>query len=721
MTSTKLRGLFLLFFFMVFILMLVLFLNSREKNKTQSSQYLFSPQNSRIYHRFPDNKIKFLSLPYKGKINGFLLSYSSVLHISVNGKEFFFTKPVALEFNGEKVKLDTPKKGRRLAFHEKSETLIQGKFRKGDVIKLPDVKKLYRVLYKKKREKNVYSFSYVVITGKYEVPEDGYYVILKGETRAQWEDFVKEMKKINYLRLNSNTYQVIPAFPNTQMEATISPEENKRLHFSTIVMNLPPEFGDDIDIGDGVEFKIIGEFENGIHKTLFRKISKKGFYEYTIRIPGGIKKLIFFTHKNKNVFGDLAFWVSPYLFKKQKKTDLIILVSLDTVRAKSLSLYGNKRKTTPFLDSWAPHEAEIYTRAYTPHPWTYAAHKAALFSSYVWERPEKSLAEQLQELGYYTVAFTGGNFVSAHYGFCRGFVRYYEYALDVFDPLSGEKLFKKARNFIKNNKGKKIFMFLHTYQAHTPYNPPENSLVFGEKGNLDLEVEIGGFYGGFKKLNEKMRKKAKLLYEEEIYALDQNLIKPLVLFLKKKRIYNSSLLIIFADHGEQFYEHGSWTHGYSLYNEETHVPLIIKSPTLEKGVDNHPISLVVIPTIIAKAKNFKPHDSWKKRSKTIYMSTSSTFHQMKFPVILGIIKQDKKLVYNLEFQAYKFSGASPRPKYEYYELARDSTETKNLYFKRRKKARALLNLLKKFFRDVRISKRDIPSKDLDMLKSLGYI
>jgi len=520
--------------------------------------------------------------------------------------------------------------------------------------------------------------------------------------------------------VESNTYQVVPAFPDSQIERPISPVKEKRLRFSIIVFNLPPEYGSNINIGDGVEFKIIGEFENGFRKVLFRRTLDKGLEEYNIKVPTGIKKLVFNTSKRKNIFGDLSFWGSPYLYEK-KKTDLIILMSMDTVRAKSLSLYGNKRKTTPFLDNWAPAEAEVYTNAYTPHPWTYAAHKAVFFSTYVWEHPEKSFVEKLQELGYYTVAFTGANFVSARYGFCRGFVRYNDYAMDVFDPDSSAKLFKKAKKFIEKNRGKRIFLFLHTYQAHTPYIAPARSSVFGEKGYMNLEVELGGFYGGFKKLSDEKRRKAELLYEEEIYTIDQNLIKPLILFLKEKGIYDSSRIIIFADHGEQFYEHGSWTHGYSIYDEETHVPLIIKSSKSKKGFNNQPISLIDIPSIIAKAKNFKPNDSWKKKSSTIYMSTASAFHQMKFPVIIGIIENGKKLIYNAKFEADKFQGASHKPQYEFYQLSKDPGELNNIYYKKRNESKILLKHLKYFLKDVTVIKKNLPSEELKRLKSLGYI
>ena len=117
-------------------------------------------------------------------------------------------------------------------------------------------------------------------------------------------------------------------------------------------------------------------------------------------------------------------------------------------------------------------------------------------------------------------------------------------------------------------KKKDFFLYLHYLDPHNPYKPPP-----GYKNLLTGKLKVGQYT---KQLQSIINR-----YDAEIKYLDDQLAK-LFERLKKDGFWDNSIIIIVADHGEQFEEHGNHGHGYQLYNEELHVPLMIKFPGRSK-------------------------------------------------------------------------------------------------------------------------------------------
>jgi arylsulfatase A-like enzyme len=143
--------------------------------------------------------------------------------------------------------------------------------------------------------------------------------------------------------------------------------------------------------------------------------------------------------------------------------------------------------------------------------------------------------------------------------------------------------FDSAARWIDANWDKDFFLFVHTYQPHGPYvPPPPYDTMFLDPDPLWTMVDIGSHIGGpkgvFKELSEKERRNIVGLYDGEIRSTDEDLIEPLVAKLKDLKIYDETMIVLTSDHGEEFFEHGSWEHGHALYDESLKVPLIIKFP-----------------------------------------------------------------------------------------------------------------------------------------------
>lgn len=298
----------------------------------------------------------------------------------------------------------------------------------------------------------------------------------------------------------------------------------------------------------------------------------------------------------------------------------VILITIDTLRAESMSVYGYMRKTTPFLEQFAG-EADVYTRCMATSPWTLPTHASLFTGLFPYEHgarrylgedqtvlyppmPEDLpvLPEILQEAGYSTVAYSANEAVILpRHGFNRGF--------DLF--RNQWRPADVMNNYVKRgmkpylDKGDPFFLFINYMDTHIPYNA-ERIEGFLDTDTLEDSVEIQ------QALFKKVVGKTGEIPEEELGILrDQydtairhvdDAIEGLVTFLKAQGVYENTLIIITSDHGEFFGEHEMVGHVYELFQEVTHVPLIIKMPGQSAGqVLDSVVSSVDIPGLILDA------------------------------------------------------------------------------------------------------------------------
>ena len=262
----------------------------------------------------------------------------------------------------------------------------------------------------------------------------------------------------------------------------------------------------------------------------------------------------------------------------------VILITLDTLRADHLGVYGYERATTPNLDQFARH-AVVFERAISQASSTRASHQS-LFQSRPASAAEGNglaLAEVLAKHGFRTAAFTGGGNISGKLGFARGFESYEEGD----GGLAGS--IPKAASWVREHRNERFFLFLHTYDIHLPYDPPEphasmftasyDGPVRGDNTRETLRGirQLDGRQDVATRLDDDDRARVVALYDGGIHYTDAQLAHFFNL-VDELDLDRDTLVIFFSDHGEEFWDHGSVIHSHTLYRELLHVPLLLRAP-----------------------------------------------------------------------------------------------------------------------------------------------
>ncbi len=254
----------------------------------------------------------------------------------------------------------------------------------------------------------------------------------------------------------------------------------------------------------------------------------------------------------------------------------IILITLDTTRADRMGFLGSKRGLTPNLDSLAQ-QAAAFSRAYSQVPLTTPSHATILTGTYPQFNHVSDLGSPLgkdlpylpdilRQHGYRTAAFVGSEVLdpksAAAPGFDRGFETYDApfhirgQGEDRYHSVErrGMAVVDSASAWLDQHPQGPFFLWLHFYDPHDPYDPPPPFKAQYAASPYDGEIAYVDFAVG-----------------------------KLLTTLRSRGLYDQSLIVVVADHGEAFGEHGEWSHGLFLYDETIHVPLLIKLPSAGSG------------------------------------------------------------------------------------------------------------------------------------------
>jgi arylsulfatase A-like enzyme len=308
----------------------------------------------------------------------------------------------------------------------------------------------------------------------------------------------------------------------------------------------------------------------------------------------------------------------------------VIVIMVDTLRADHLSCYGYTANRTPAIDALAS-DGTRFAHAYSQASWTrpsvatiltslYPSSHKAVHKSDVLPDAVVTLPEVLQAAGYRTAGFANNINVAPLFNFQQGFDEYFflepafffgatESAaqLTLYNQLRlirerylsqvkhvenyyqpGEVVTDRGLAWIAENGDRPFFLFLHYMDPHDPYfTHPFNGEGLARVANPSPDPSLAAKY--------------RSAYDGEITYLDQQLAR---LFgeLKTRGLYDKSLVVLTADHGEEFCEHGGWWHGLTLYDEQIAVPLIVKAPQGgPRAVVNETMvsSIDIAPTLIA--------------------------------------------------------------------------------------------------------------------------
>ena len=493
--------------------------------------------------------------------------------------------------------------------------------------------------------------------------------------------------------------------------------------------------------------------QKGNEKKEIAHIQKMDFNSSFIRnLDIGKKEKIILSFTGEGI---VAFSV-PIIYTKNesKEKNYIFLIGADTLRADYVGKNINGNSLTPNIDLFKKNSAD-FTNAYSQSSWTLPAFMSLFTSLYEFNHgvtrgasldPEKPFLVRELSKKFLTFSYNGGAFVGKKYGFSRGFDLYTSLA-SLIHSGSGKIMFDTAIKLIERTEFPDLFLFLHTYQLHSPYAP---DLEFLYKINSEPELlKFGGYHAKkkYKRVDEKKVGAFRELYQAEILEFD-HYFGEFIRKLKVMGFYDSSMIIFMSDHGEEFYEHKAWTHGHSLYNELIKIPLIIKFPHNEyKGVEiSEDVGIIdIFPTILEACKvkfssksvdgeSLLPLLNGKKLNrKTLYSSLSTGWMIDAIPPKFSIISKDSKLIFNYPFNSERltfFNKDSSPPqidRIEFFDIREDKLEKDNIIDQKeipkffRQRIEELRMAINKALATKKRGKIILSKEELEKLRALGYI
>lgn len=427
----------------------------------------------------------------------------------------------------------------------------------------------------------------------------------------------------------------------------------------------------------------------------------------------------------------------PACLRRRIERPNVVLVTLDTTRADHLGCYGYARPTSPNVDALAA-DATLYTRALAPATWTLPSHAslftgkcptshgarydpsgALVLTSAIPDRPgldgyrvrgvvesETTLAGQLAHAGYRTGGVAGGPWLKKVFGLATGFAWWDDDGVGTVNGRLAADVNARVIPWLEGVE-EPFFLFVNYFDAHAPFTPPPG---FADPF-LPAPLAPG---------TPPSPEQTLALYDGEIRYADSR-FGDMVATLKRRNLYDRTWIIVTADHGELFGEHGLKGHGTVPYREIVHVPFVSKPPLGDGGLgertdwiqltDVMPLVLdrVGVPRPAGIQGGVPPH-----LGRPLIVESYTLAGVYPGGDWLAIVEGDWKLLWNSK-------GAS-----ELYDLAHDPREQHNVIATERERAAALERTMTTYLAALPRSQavesaRTVDDATRDALKNLGYI
>jgi choline-sulfatase len=360
----------------------------------------------------------------------------------------------------------------------------------------------------------------------------------------------------------------------------------------------------------------------------------------------------------------------------------VILITIDTLRADHVGCYGAQNVKTPTLDGLA-RDGVVFERAISQVPLTWPSHAVILTGTYPFQNGVqdftgeplgeqfRSVAQSFKSAGYATGAVVSSFVLDRSWGLARGFDYYDDaFAASEFETKDISLVERRADQsvahaiaWLRKTRGTPsadrsvrptpFFLWLHLYDPHSPYDPPE-----------PFRSEYSGH-----------------LYDGEIAYADHELGR-LIEWLKQNRVYHSSLIVMLSDHGESLGEHGEDEHGFFVYNATVHIPLIVKPPAgseISLGRRSAPVETVAVaPTLLelTGVKGASGADAiWKQFQAPGLFDSESTKEPAYSETLYPFSSFGWSPLHAMETERFHFIDA---PKPELYDVEADPGEKRNV-------------------------------------------
>jgi len=405
---------------------------------------------------------------------------------------------------------------------------------------------------------------------------------------------------------------------------------------------------------------------------------------------------------------------------RQLRGASVLLVTLDTTRGDRLGCYGYATAETPALDGLA-RDGVLFEKCITPTAFTLPSHASIMTGKYPASHgvplngglaladAQTTLAERLSKEGYRTGAFIGAFVLDGRWGLKQGFEHYDDdlklkpgEQLDLArSQRPADKVVDAALTWLKETDARPFFAWVHLYDPHTPYEPPEPWRW---------------------RLNDSLSH----LYDGEIAFADSQ-VGRLLDWLVSQGIDKKTIVIVVGDHGEGLGSHGEAEHGYFVYDYAIHVPFIVRLPLDGFHGIRVPAQVRTIdiePTILDLVGAHSQSDSDGESLVPLLAHPGREGPQYAFSESVSTsIQYGWSALYSLRTERYKFIEA---PKLELYDLREDPDEDTNVVGRLPGAAKELREELEKIRKSMDSKKPETQEANLDeetmrRLASLGYI
>ncbi len=387
---------------------------------------------------------------------------------------------------------------------------------------------------------------------------------------------------------------------------------------------------------------------------------------------------------------------------ENEEIQVVFLISIDTLRRDHLELYGYKRNTFPRITEIAKRRGLVFSNFYSNSSWTLPSHVSMLSGlspvdhginglNDIIDENENCISGFLKERGFITLAFVTHSFVSQKHNFHKGFDFFY-YNQEEDSALIIQKAESVMDYIIKNGLSRKLFVFIHIYDCHSPYTPVDKFDIF--KSLPPHFIKDNEYINGQQNL-----------YDGEILYVDSNLSS----LMAKMDNISEAVYFISSDHGEEFLEHKGVLHGTTLYREVVEVPFIVIGNTeYTSGLAQYKDMFLVnqdTPFLILKALDVE---------QDTFLLSEDTVEMLLFNGNIAkysYIEDYKKLYYDIS-----------RDKFSVFDLRKDIMELKPIniekYPKMKEKA---VNRMEAYIETELPVQLEMTEEQLEMLKALGYI
>lgn len=441
----------------------------------------------------------------------------------------------------------------------------------------------------------------------------------------------------------------------------------------------------------------------------------------------------------------------------------VILISIDTLRADFLSCYNEDALPTPNLDSLAA-DSLVFERAISAGPWTVPgvasmmtgvypeAHHMTYFGARLPEQ-FRTLAEYFRDAGYDTAAIGENGNLTATQNFDQGFLEHNWFPKPEFrvislgslvlsyllpyqfrENASTTHLMDLAVDWLETHRSRSFFLWLHIFDPHMPYEPPREFWPSENPpagfGYTFSKSEVALAMVGKKARTADERAWLRTLYNGEVAYVDSQ-VGRILENLKRWGLYENSLIVLTSDHGEEFWEHGGFEHGQSLYWELLNVPFLVKAPgTSAKRRSDYPVSTAsILPTLLDFCDIEFDAATVEAVSLKPVVSTAENSFQAA-PVFSGGLMRGPQQV-SVSESTYKYIRSLDGKTQELYDFLEDATELDNLVESLPDEAEARDELLRRYKQRAGVLRQslglttqadvDLDESTLEMLRSMGYL